>query len=363
VSDGTVLLTGATGFVGMEVLARLLAQTDREVIALVRADDDDAAQGRLEEVLAMLLPPAERPGPERVRAMAADLETEGLGLSAKARDRLIGGTEAVMHCAASISFSLPLAEARRVNVEGTRQVLRLAEEAADRGTLERFVHVSTAFVAGEREGRAFEHEGDVGQDFRNTYERTKLEAESFVNDSGLPVATLRPSIVVGDSATGWTPSFNVIYWPLQAFTRGLFRKVPADPEGRVDIVPVDVVADALMALLQGPLRQGAFHAVAGDDAPTCVALAKMATDAFGAPMPDFVAEGEDPGTEELAGVLLPYFRVRCVFDAERGRELGACAPPLAEYFPALMRYANDAQWGKRPAPRWAPGGEVPAPVG
>ena len=349
-----VLLTGATGFLGMEALGRVIGHTDRAVIALVRAPDDGAAQDRLDAVLAMLLPPGDRPRRGRVRALAADLERPNLGLSPSARDRLAGSIGAVVHCAASISFTLELEEAQRINVDGTRAVLALAAEAFEGGSLDRFVHVSTAYVAGDRTGRISEHEGDVGQSFRNTYERTKLEAEHAVHDSGLPAAIVRPSIVVGDSVTGWTPAFNVIYWPLQAFARGLFPTVPADPEGHVDIVPVNVVADALVELLRGPTRTGTFHVVSGDNAPTNESVATMAADAFDALPPQFVKLGKDPAAELRAGPLLAYFNVRCVFDSTRGRELlGACAPLVEEYFPALMRYARDAQWGKQPVPRWA----------
>jgi thioester reductase-like protein len=348
------MLTGATGFLGMEVLVRLIQQTDRDVIALVRAPDDGAAQDRLDAVVAKLLPPDGRPRRGRVRAHAADLKQPDLGLSPIARERLVGSIGAVVHCAASISFTLELEQARRINVDGTRAVLALASEASRRGSLDRFVHVSTAYVAGDRCDRISEHEGDVGQGFRNTYERTKLEAEHAVHDSALPAAIVRPSIIVGDSASGWTPSFNVIYWPLQAFARGLFPTVPADPKAHVDIVPVDVVADALLALLRGAVRTGTFHVVAGDNAPTAEALATMAADAFDAPPPRFVKLGVDPSAEQRAGPLLPYFHVRSVFDSMRGRDLlGACAPPVEEYFPALMRYARDAQWGKQALPRWA----------
>jgi thioester reductase-like protein len=350
---GPVLLTGATGFLGMEVLGRVIEQTDRDVIALVRAADDGAAQDRLEATVAMLLPPGERPRRGRVRALAADLEQPGLGLSPIARDRLAGSIGAVVHCAASISFTLEIEKARRINVDGTRSVLGLASEAFEHGSLDRFVHVSTAYVAGDRSGRISEHEGDVGQGFRNTYERTKLEAEHAVQDSDVPAAIVRPSIVVGDSITGWTSAFNVIYWPLQAFARGLFPTVPADPEAPADIVPVDVVADSLLELVRGPVRTGPFHIVSGDDAPTNGLLARLASEAFDMTPPRFVRQGEDPGAELRAGPLLPYWHVRCVFDDARGREmLGASPPPVEEYFPALMRYARDAQWGRRPVPRW-----------
>jgi len=357
-SAGPVLLTGATGFVGMELLVRVLERTDRDVVALVRAADDTAAELRVDELFQTLIAPAKRHALRgRVRGVASDLESPGLGLSEARRDELTATVSAVVHCAASVSFTLELEDARRINVAGTREVLQLAREAQDYGVLDRFVHVSTAYVAGERDGRARERQGDVGQGFRNTYERTKLEAEKLVHDSGLPAAILRPSVIVGDSVTGWTPAFNVIYWPLQAFARGLFDPIPGNPDAAIDIVPVDVVADALLELLCGPVRGGAFHVVASDDAVTNGRLATMAAEFFDTAPPRFVGPGEDPAAEKRGGALVPYFRVRCQFDALRGRRaLGAQPPPLEQYFPALMRYARDARWGKSPAPRWAIGG-------
>ena len=344
-----ILLTGATGFVGMELLLRLLEQTDRDVVALIRASDDDAAAARLDGVLATLWGPADRPAPGRVRAVAADLEQPGLGLTPEAGDALVADVTTVVHCAASVSFALPLEDARRINVEGTRGVLELAARAPQ---LRQLVHVSTAYVAGDRAGRAFEHEGDVGQAPRNTYEQTKLEAETLVEASGLPAAILRPSIVVGDSRTGWTPAFNVIYWPLQAFARGVLPSVAADPKGRVDVVPIDAVADALLELAGRSGQRGRFHVVAGDDAPTCGRLSEMAASSFGRESPPFVAVGHDPDADATAGVFLPYFRVHAVFDPGAGAELGAPVPPLESYFDVLMDYARVARWGKKPLPRW-----------
>ena len=355
--DGPVLITGTTGFVGMELLVRVLEQTDRDVVALVRADDDDAAAARLDTVLAMLFAPEHRGAARRrVRAVAADLEQPGLALSEATRDGLTATIGAVVHCAASVSFDLELEDARRINVEGTREIMQLAREAQDYGVLDRVVHVSTAYVAGERDGRARERQGDVGQEFRNTYERTKLEAEQVVHDSGLPAAIVRPSVIVGDSQTGWTPCFNVIYWPLQAFARGLFDPIPGEADAPIDIVPVDVVADALLELVKGPVRCGPFHLVASDEAVTNDRLATMAAAYFDRETPRFVGPGVDPSAEARAGVFMSYFRVRCVFDALRARRmLGAEPPPLERYFPALMHYAREARWGKNPSPRWVVG--------
>ena len=289
--------------------------------------------------------------PGRVRAVAAHLDRPDLGLADGRVDALAQEIDRVVHCAASVSFMLPLDEARRINVEGTRGMLDLAARAP---ALERFVHVSTAYVAGDRAGiyRAEEH--DVGQAPRNTYESTKLEAELEVLAAGLPgTAILRPSIVVGDSRTGWTPAFNVIYWPLRAFARGLFPVVPGDPDARVDIVPVDTVADALLELADGPARSGTFHVVAGDDAPTARRLTELASAAFDAPLPEFVTPGTAPEIEQRAGAFLPYFRVRGTFGTETGRALGFTAPPIESYLGTLLGYADRARWGKTRLPRWS----------
>ena len=247
---GAVLLTGATGFVGREILSRFLERDNRHVYALVRADDDDHAAGRL-------------PAHERLTAVAGDIERPGLGLADGARDRVRDEVTNVVHCAASVSFDLPLEESRTVNVEGTRNVLELARSCT---RLERFSYVSTAYVAGEPGGIFREDELHVGQRFRNPYELSKFEAEVALRreGAGLPLQILRPSIVVGDSTTGRTTSFNVLYGPLKALARGRIPAIPARRDSPVDIVPVDYVADRVHELATGG-PNGTFHLVAGQE--------------------------------------------------------------------------------------------------
>ena len=111
-----VFMTGATGFLGMEVLARLLEAGDREVVCLVRAADKGAAEARLDGVLETLWnDPAPYRG--RVRAIAGDLTAPGLGMDIAERASLAEEVGAVLHCAASISFDLPLEEARAITGE------------------------------------------------------------------------------------------------------------------------------------------------------------------------------------------------------------------------------------------------------
>jgi nucleoside-diphosphate-sugar epimerase len=335
----SILLTGATGFLGMEVLARLLERTDRDVLCLVRAGSQAAADERLDSVLAKLYGDA-APHRARVRALPGDL-TAGVVVPDQEID-------VVCHCAASIAFDLPLEVAREINVEGTRAMLELAQSAGAR----RFVHVSTAYVAGTHSGEFTEDM--LGSAFRNTYEQTKCEAERiFADVSGIEVAIARPSIVMGESDTGWTPAFNVLYWPLRAFARGLFEQVPAKLDGRVDVVPVDYVADGIFKLIESDVT-GTFNLVSGAAASTCEELADLACAHFGRPRPPFVGTGRfgDAAADEHGAVYLPYFDMEVVFDDTNTRErLGMQAPRLRAYFDTLMDYADAARWGKRGSTR------------
>jgi thioester reductase-like protein len=346
-----VFLTGATGFLGMEVLARLLERGDREVVCLVRANDAAGAQTRLDDVLATLW---DDPSSYRhlARAVAGDVTRPGLGIDPTERTRLAEEVGAVLHCAASITFDLPVEKSRLINVEGTREVIGFAREARALGRLERFVHVSTAYVGGRHAGVFRERQLDVGQTFRNTYEQTKWEAEHVLADADdLAPAVARPSIVMGDSRTGWTPAFNVLYWPLRAFQRGLFDTVPARHDAHVDVVTVDYVAAGLVALLDRD-DAGVFNLVAGKDAVRVHELIELACNRFDRPPPTLV-EPSDQGAEVTGGhgiVFLPYFEVDTMFDDARARSLlgpaGIEQPRFADCFGALMDYADEVSWGK-----------------
>ena len=334
----SVLLTGATGFVGMEVLARLLDRGEEDVVALVRGP---APFARLRAALDRIGVPEEQRS--RVAVVPGDVTQE--------LPRMCGITT-VVHCAASVAFDLGLDEARRVNVEGTRNVLAFAARARAR-----VVHVSTAFVAGRREGLFREAHGDVGQSFRNTYEQTKLEAEALVEASRADTVILRPSIVVGEASTGWTASFNVLYWPLRAYSRGLLPVVPARADARVDVVPVDYVADAIDHVArERPDVGGTLHLVAGPEAVTVEELLDLAAAKLGRPRP--VLAGAPDGFAERsaeAASYLPYFDMDVVFGDARSRAIlgpaGIAPPPLRAYFGRLVDFALTARWGKAPLAR------------
>src|SRR5436190_12027243 len=332
----SILLTGATGFLGMQVLDRILEETDRPVLACVRATDVVSAQRRIAKTLDTLYGSADR-HPGRVRAVPADLTMPALGLDAAAWGRLARECGAIVHCAASVSFARELAEARAINVGGTRQMIALARRARAEGALERFVHVSTAYVAGDAEGLFAEADRDIGQGFRDTYERTKLEAELEVAGAldELGGVVVRPSIVVGERGSGWTASFNVVYPPLRAFAAGLIEVVPGRADGVLDIVSADYVADAIAELaLRRTHEGGTLHLVAGRQATTVGRLAALAASRLGRPAPRF-----GPAPPDGLGRLVPYFGVDAGFDDVRARHAlgpaGLAASPIEAYFDAL----------------------------
>jgi thioester reductase-like protein len=342
--SGAILLTGGTGFLGMELIARLLDAGDGpDIFLAVRASDEVAASARVDEVVGRLYetPPQ---SVARLRPIAADLTEAGLGIASSDRVVLAAEVERVIHCAASISFTLPLPEARAINADGTRRLLKLARELPQ---LERVVHVSTAYVAGRAPSEFAEHHVG-GSGFRNTYEQTKLEAETIVAAAGdLPWAIVRPSIVVGESGSGWTSAFNVLYWPLQAFARGLLKAVPADPDGIVDMVPVDYVADVIERVTFAPEAAGRYHAVAADRALSVRELIDEVCRELDRPAPVLSEPGSLPD-DHPAGVFAPYFDVKTRFDDSRTRRLmGDGAPDPVAYLPRLLDYGKAARWGKR----------------
>ncbi|MDB1088785.1 SDR family oxidoreductase [Streptomyces sp. ACA25] len=195
-----VALTGATGFLGLRLLRRLL-DTHRSVTVLAHAGSGNALH-RITRFFELTdSPVAFTAGlPGRLRVVETELALPRLGLSGRTFQQLADGLDAIWHSAGSIHLEGSLPELRRMNVEGTRHVLELA--AAGRRTPV-VHHVSTAFVAGtRRDGVVYEDELDDTCGFENAYEQSKYEAELLVQawsrEHGRPVLILRPSILVTD---------------------------------------------------------------------------------------------------------------------------------------------------------------------
>ncbi len=262
--DGITVLTGATGFVGSLVLERSI-ERGAQVVALVRADDDAAARGRLEQLAEQTWgDPAVVAG---VEAVAADLERERLGLTAPRTTRSprapARSSTAPRRCASTCALS----EAEAINVTGTERMLALAARGASGRGARASCTSRPRCVHGRAHGLAREEGPPAAPAFRNTYELTKRRAEQAVAELD-GAAIVRPSIVVGDSRTGWTSSFNVVCPPLRALVSGRLDVVPAPADAILDLVPVDHVVDVVCALLDDPATAGVVQAVGGELAPT-----------------------------------------------------------------------------------------------
>lgn len=247
------VVTGGTGFIGRRVVSRLLeSRPDAQVRVLVRR----RSLGRFERLAAQW---GDQWG-ERVKPLVAELPELDLSDEVLAE---LGEIDHVVHCAAIYDITAGEPEQRAANVEGTRAVIALARRLG--ATMH---HVSSIAVAGDFRGEYTEDDFDVGQQLPTPYHQTKFEAELLVRSTpGLRHRIYRPAVVVGDSRTG---EMDKVDGPYYFF--GVLAKLAVLPSltpillpdtGRTNIVPVDYVVDALVALAHADGRDGqTFHLTA-----------------------------------------------------------------------------------------------------
>ena len=359
--NGELFLTGATGYIGSSLLKKWLDETDMAISLLVRSRRDKCPVDRVQAVLEELYPGADTGAfSERVRVLEGDIARERLGLDGKDYNDLATRTNRIIHCAAAARFDLDIEEARGINVGGTINMLDLARRCAG---LEKFDYIGTAYVSGRREGLILEDELDAGQEHRNTYERSKMEAEKLVREQfgEMPVTVMRPSIVICDSGTGRASDFNGFYRALRLYWLGLVKVLPGDPSCLMDLVPVDYVTDAIFALSgSGASTGNCYHLTAGADrAASFAEIRDLATEHFGRepftiiPPEDFLAwlssmEGELTDdekriTDELK-LYMPYLNTEMSFDnSGTVRDTGLEPPPVSGYFGTMARYIMERE--------------------
>jgi thioester reductase-like protein len=263
-----IFVTGGTGFLGNAIISRILATYPQERVAvLVRAASDQQAREKLLASFSHLREFRDESSLQKsLTAVRGDLSTPGLGISIPNRTMLEESVNSIYHSAANTHLSLPYEEAHATNLDGTERVLELACRIAEKNPSLRFNHISTAYVAGDTSSVVTPDMLDLDVRFRNSYEETKAKAESMVRSHSdkFTVVVFRPSIIVGDSTTGITSSFNVLYIPARIVITGLLKVIPALPHIPFDVVPVDYVAESIASTHRLDLQSGsAFHLSAG----------------------------------------------------------------------------------------------------
>lgn len=254
----TVLLTGATGFIGAYLLAALIDAGVERVICLVRAGDEALGRTRVNEALAAYDLPARD---AKTEIVVGDLASPGLGLGKAMYARLADEVDSIVHCGAVVKWTYPYAALRAANVGGTLDLLRLA--TTDR--LKPFHLISTVgvFSSAGRDGgavletEALENSGSLAVG----YAQTKWVAEKLVHlaaGRGVPVGVYRPN-TRPDSRTG---AFNTADY-LSQMLRGCIGLDQAPAlDFSISGAPIDYVAKAIVHVaLQRPAEGGVFHLV------------------------------------------------------------------------------------------------------
>ena len=322
-----ILVTGAAGLIGGEVCARL-AKAGHAVTALTHRSPEVLGNDGVAVSLAA--------------SWKGDVTQEGLGIGAP-----FASPDVVIHCAASLKFDAPYEELAAINVAGTRNVVAFAQ-AHDA----RLLHISTAYVCGQRSGAIAEAPALPDAQFANGYEASKARAEEVVRTSGVAHCIARPAIVLGDSETGAIRQFDGIYQAFALIARGLVRQMPYRPGATLDFVAIDHVAGGIAALAE-PMEaaDGAIcHLTSGAPIPVeQFAAAIGAYPQFKAP--ELVdAQRFDPATlspaqrrmhRAVAGAYGSYFQHDPRFADTQFRALTGMSPPPsgARWLAQLMDFA------------------------
>lgn len=243
----TVFLTGATGFLGTELLVQMMTKTACNVYLLLRADNIPAAVHRLKNLWYEVPVLYEAIG-TRIIPILGDITKADLGIDAAVKDVLLQEVDMIIHAAADTKINHSKTELWKCNVNGTQHMLKFAKEVDETHGLQYFAYVSTAYVSGNRSGKIMENT-ELHTQYNSLYEESKAIAEKLVQASGLNYTIFRPSMIVGHSATGKIQEFNTVYYVLKLLLTGKLQWLPVSKHQKINLVPVNYVAESIITVL------------------------------------------------------------------------------------------------------------------
>lgn len=339
-------VTGYPGFIGKRLVKHLAATDPKgKIYLLVQPKFLREAEGYVDRLGA------------KVELLTGDIIDMHLGLAGEEYTRLTQEVTQIFHLAAISYLGMPREIARKVNVEGTRNVLELGRDCKQ---LQRFNHFSTCYVSGDRVGVIAEDELEMGQSFRNVYEETKYEAEKLVHKAmdGLPITIYRPSTVVGDSATGEIDRFDGPYYlGMLLVLSPLVVPLPLPGNGvaPLNVVPVDFLVKAVEILSKNPAAVGRTLHLVDPNPMSARRVYELIAERAQKKLPRFnlSARAADvvlrlPGIEKLARpqrAAINYVNHLALYNCHSALELldgtGVRCPPLSTYLDKLVDFARD----------------------
>lgn len=361
------LLTGASGLLGSYLLRDNLLN-GQDMAVLVRPTPRQSANERVEAMLAQWEKQLRCKMP-RPHVLSGDLHHPNLDLNEADLRWIRRNCESIIHNAASLSFIGPnrRGEPWRTNVDGTRYILDLCQECG----ISNVHYISTAYVCGQRSGRILETELDVGQDLGNDYERSKVQAEKEVMQADLknPATIYRPSIIVGDSHTGYTSTFHgffafvrLAHTLASQILRGttqaqlLLKAFHMKAQDCKNLVPVDWVSAVITHILGRREHHGrTYHLTAHQPTPMAD-LSRAIHDAVQRYSPfALVAAGANDASwfeetyRQQAEIYRSYWRDDPQFDNTHTQKAAPHLPcPTVDYqrLMCMARFAIQTRFGK-----------------
>jgi len=356
----SVLLTGATGILGSWILNEALERGYSPAV-LMRDEDRPHAERRLDAVLRLL---GKQDLRREVEIVQGDARQPNLGLDPADARRLRNSAGAFIHCAASTSFN-PKDDVNlwETNVSGVQNVLDFVTDS-DMA----LYHVSTAYVAGSRRDASYERELDVGQEFNNTYERSKCTSEQMVRDAFAAGQTygaiFRPSIIVGATDHGKICDFQNFYGFLRLVDMASSRKpheycrirLEGNADATTNLVPVDWTARALWHIVETEGDRCQTYHLTNPYPETVGRLKEWVNDIIRESNTEFevvhVLDGTPTALEGIAHSAFQHYRVylkhQPEFDrtnTERATQMAVPFPKLGpELYRKLLNYARSQRW-------------------
>ncbi|MBA4747578.1 MAG: SDR family oxidoreductase [Sphingopyxis sp.] len=320
-----VFLTGAAGLLG-GALAAALVKDGHAVVALVHRSADIV--GNDGQPLATMPYEGTAPLPGTVMVMRGDVRRHGLGFESEICAALDRSIDVVVHCAALVKFEADWSELEAANVAGTCHVAALLPKA-------RFIHVSTAYVCGLKNGPIAETPCDPNRRFGNGYEKSKACAEAALAMLRPDAVIARPSIIVGEAASGRIRSFDTIYRAFKFIAEGKIAAVPVAPLATLNFVPVDHVVAAICDLVESPAANGRICHLAAKNSVSAADFLRLIGTIPGlacpAPSPSCPEPGRKMGiADRLARPYLQYFLRHPEFETSELSRLSMRAAPVMD---------------------------------